>query len=81
MIYLFCPHWGKEILMNLDILFEIMNHVFKFESCEFKIESSNYIFEYEEEADIVEDWNRMLNYFDMSLSKQKSSKTLSFCYA
>ncbi|MCI8772170.1 MAG: hypothetical protein HFH73_13785 [Lachnospiraceae bacterium] len=51
----FCPHCGKEIHMNLDILFELMNNVFKCEECGFKIESSNYIFDYEEEADIVED--------------------------
>ena len=41
--------------MNLDILFELMNNVFKCEECGFKIESSNYIYDYEEEADIVED--------------------------
>ena len=51
----FCPHCGKEIHMNYDILFELMNNVFNCEECGFKIESSSYIFDYEEEADIVED--------------------------
>ena len=42
----FCPHCGNEIHMNLDILFELMNNMFKCEECGFKIESSNYVFDY-----------------------------------
>ena len=46
----FCPHCGNEIHMNLDILFELMNNMFKCEECGFKIESSNYVFDYEGES-------------------------------
>ena len=51
----FCPHCGNEIHMNLDILFELMDNMFKCEECGFKIESSNYVFDYEGEADAIED--------------------------
>ena len=49
------PHCGNEIHMNLDILFELMNNMFKCEECGFKIESSNYVYDYEGEADAIED--------------------------
>lgn len=51
----FCPYCGKEVDMNSDILFELMNNMFKCEMCGFKIESSSYIFDYEKETDLVED--------------------------
>lgn len=43
----FCPCCGKEIYMNLDVLFGLMNNVFKCKECGFRLESSSYIFDYE----------------------------------
>lgn len=43
-----CPHCERDTSMNPEIVFRLMNNEFICESCGFHMESSNYIFDYEE---------------------------------